>query len=414
MKKSYILMSKETPVCHFNMETGDFVILEPALMPFNLFFKNEEGTIQEKISNINSFNAWCADRVLSMDRRHAKKILNELGISQSQDDSYKAKISRACRSVSLQDCFWLKQEGESTSWHDINLFTNHFSEALIPVALHGGSATIQNKHWKDVSQELSTNGTFAKAWGRVGDAIVLYKADDVDGNETLRETFASRILACFDVSHVSYRLGSYDGKRVSVCECMTSEELSIVPFRHFNRWCFENNKNAIAEVKKIDAAGYYAMNVMTYLIGNSDNHDGNWGFFRDNETGKLISLHPLFDFNCAFDNYNLPDGGSCIPENITHYEEGDDFGFPFEVTISLREAALEGIKHIDLKQLAPVTSDMFLSMDDFRVFQHRCSELGIQLMKAPLNDQIREASAISEAQNKANARSATKEKEREI
>ena len=175
-------------------------------------------------------------------------------------------------------------------------------------------------------------------------------------------------------------MGAYDGKRVSVCACMTDEHIYMVPFRHFQEWCYHQKKNAIEEVKKIDLDGYYKMNVMTYLIGNSDNHDGNWGFYRDNETGKLTSLHPLFDFNYAFDNYSTPDGGWCIPECITFFGQEEDGDTPFRATKTQKEAALEAMQHVTITQLRPVTKDMFLSTADFEVFQERCRELGIRLI----------------------------------
>lgn len=375
-------MFKDKPVCKIDSETGEFQIFSADFMPLNLFLENFHGTIAEKISNINAFDHWCADRVLSLDRRYAKKILNELGLSQAQTTSEKAKVSRAYHSLSLQDAYWTKSEKENVTWKEINLFTNSFSEALVPVALHGGSATIRNKKWDQISQELSTNGTYAKAWSRKDGCIILYKADDINGDETLRETNASRILECFDVPCVSYYLTEHDGKRVSACACMTNEDLSIVPFRHFKAWCEHYGKDAIEEVKKIDFEGYHRMNIMTYLIGNADNHDGNWGFYRDNHTGDLIGLHPLFDFNCAFENYREKDGGWCLPEDVFSYDSENREEYSFEHTKTLKEAALEGIAEVDTQQRYPVTEDMFLSAEDYQIFQSRCDELGIDLIKA--------------------------------
>ena len=98
----YVLMSQNTPVCRFDLDTGEFSVLAEPFMPYNLQLTAESGSMQEKIANINAIHHWCADRVLSLDRRYAKQILNELGLPQSQNDSVKAKISLACRSIS--DC----------------------------------------------------------------------------------------------------------------------------------------------------------------------------------------------------------------------------------------------------------------------------------------------------------------------
>jgi len=47
--------------------------------------------LREKIANINSFDTWCADRLFSLDRKYAKRILNVLGLTQSQTDEEKLK-----------------------------------------------------------------------------------------------------------------------------------------------------------------------------------------------------------------------------------------------------------------------------------------------------------------------------------
>jgi len=53
---------------------------------------------------------------------------------------------------------------------------------------------------------------------------------------------------------------------------------------------------------------------MTYLIGDIDNHDRNWGFYRNNNTGELGSIHSMFDFNCAFEGYYLENDGWHLPK----------------------------------------------------------------------------------------------------
>lgn len=39
------------------------------------------------------------------------------------------------------------------------------------------------------------------------------------------------------------------------------------------------------------------MFAVDYLIQNTDRHDQNYGFLMDNNTGKLVSVAPLFDHN---------------------------------------------------------------------------------------------------------------------
>ena len=53
------------------------------------------------------------------------------------------------------------------------------------------------------------------------------------------------------------------------------------------------------------------MNIIDYLIGNTDRHWGNWGVWVDNSTNKIIGLHPLMDFNKAFTSYDTLEGAIC-------------------------------------------------------------------------------------------------------
>ena len=71
------------------------------------------------------------------------------------------------------------------------------------------------------------------------------------------------------------------------------------------------------------------MNIVDYVLGNSDRHEGNWGFFVDNESGELLGTHPLMDFDHAFSN-------------------GELLCQPFDSEISLKKAAMEGISRISV------------------------------------------------------------------
>ena len=149
----------------------------------------------------------------------------------------------------------MKKEDEKVSWKDVNLFSNSFSNAFVSVSLLGRSLTLRNKDLYSRMPDITTNGRYAKAWNRVDDQIIMYKADDIEGNETIREVNASKILDCFGVDHVSYELACFDGHRVSMCECMTNEDRSIVPYRHFIAACkrkgIDDVDDIINEVKKL-------------------------------------------------------------------------------------------------------------------------------------------------------------------
>ena len=104
------------------------------------------------------------------------------------------------------------------------------------------------------------------------------------------------------------------------------------------------------------------MNILDYLVGNTDRHPENWGVLIDNETNQPVSLYPLLDFNVSFQEYDKLDGANCqtvIPRKLTQ-----------------REAAIEAVQAIGLRQIRDVDLTLFVGMDQAReMFLLRLAEL---------------------------------------
>lgn len=56
------------------------------------------------------------------------------------------------------------------------------------------------------------------------------------------------------------------------------------------------------------------MNILDYLVGNTDRHWENWGVLVDTKTNKPIRLYDLMDFNQAFCSYDTIDGSNSLIE----------------------------------------------------------------------------------------------------
>lgn len=59
-------------------------------MPYNLFFE-ESDEIDSLVNNVTNFNYWCASRMLTLNRKYAKEILNSIGAMQAVTDKDRAK-----------------------------------------------------------------------------------------------------------------------------------------------------------------------------------------------------------------------------------------------------------------------------------------------------------------------------------
>ena len=81
----YQIMHMEKTVAEIS-DTGEAKIISEQFMPYDLYLDEEEAdfSIDTRLNNLNNFYHWCASRVLSLDRKYAKEILNSIGAAQAQ------------------------------------------------------------------------------------------------------------------------------------------------------------------------------------------------------------------------------------------------------------------------------------------------------------------------------------------
>lgn len=91
--------------------SGICEIFEIDFMPYNLYLE-EDSDLDTLVNNITNFYYWCASRILTLDRKYAKGILNSLGLAQAITDKERANIALAYRCVSLTDVYWVRRHGE--------------------------------------------------------------------------------------------------------------------------------------------------------------------------------------------------------------------------------------------------------------------------------------------------------------
>lgn len=352
MKTVYEIMYGERRSARIDTQ-GHCVIFEADFMPWNLYLDDSDEEIDTLVSNVTNFYYWCATRILTLDRQYAKEILNSIGVSQAVTDRDRAQIALTYRCVSLTDVYWVKEQGDESRFQDVNLYDNHLSNAFVDVSLRGKQITVQNCQ---IAQDLSTNGCFPKAWIRKERGFCLLKDGGADAVE--REVLASRICQCFVCSQVTYREELYDGAKVSVSELMTSKDYSIASREAFEVYAVNREIDTLEYILGLDGYSYYMMNILDYLVGNTDRHWGNWGFLVDNRTNRPIGLHPLMDFNRAFHAYDTLDGANCLtvqPRILTQ-----------------REAAEEAVEKIGLNQNKEIEAEWFRNrQQEYEMFMRR-------------------------------------------
>ena len=355
----YQIMHMEKTVAEIS-DTGKARIISEQFMPYDLYLDEEEAEsydIDLRLNNLNNFYHWCASRVLSLDRKYAKEILNSIGAAQAVTDRDRADISLSYHCVSLTDVFWVRKKGEDATFRELNLYDNSLNKAVVEISLKGRQMTVTNR---ELAPDLSTKGCFPKAWIRDKEGVRLLK--DGDGDAVRRELLASRICQCFDIPQVIYEEDCFEGEPVTRSGLITSKERSMVSKMAFDIYACNHGLDTLDVCRSIDPNTYYGMNILDYLTGNTDRHPENWGFFIDNNTNKYISLYPVMDFNQCFLSYDDLEGANCqtvLPDRMTQ-----------------REAAVEAVKKIGLRQIKEVDMSIFGSMEkEAEMFSKRLAEL---------------------------------------
>lgn len=237
---------------------------------------------------------WLRHRTIPKNRAYVDVLLSMCGLSSNRPMS----IISVTKGLSLNDCYWVVEEGFNGNFDDYNLYDNKFSRILGLIAFTGygsvGKAVLSS------SPEFTTNGMLPKSWRRINGEIYLYKGGTVGasntGNEPFSEYYASQIAEVLGINAVSYDLSKWKGKLCSTCRLFTSKEISFVPI---GRMVDSGDMNEIR--------GYYEslgsiytdvlddMLVFDALICNVDRHLGNFGVLVNSKTNEIISPAPLFD-----------------------------------------------------------------------------------------------------------------------
>lgn len=113
------------------------------------------------------------------------------------------------------------------------------------------------------------------------------------GGNLTRNT-AAQVARVMELDHVDYYLENWKGFLCSVCKLFTSEQESFVPA--YVAYPFQKPQEFLRNAK--DSSFYEPLLdllVFDAVIANQDRHFGNFGFIRDNASGELLRMAPIFD-----------------------------------------------------------------------------------------------------------------------
>ena len=237
---------------------------------------------------------WLKNRTIPKNRAYVNAFLAKCGLNANRP----MDVISVCRGLSLNDSYWVVEEGFEGAFGINNLYENNFSRVLARIAFTGYGSSARSSLAS--SPEFTTNGMLPKCWRRINGKVYLYKGATSGasntGNEPYSELYAYEIGAAFGMNVVPYRISKWKKQLCSVCELFTSKDTAFVPI---GRIVKTGGMRAVREYYENLGSEYVdALNdmiVFDALIYNTDRHYGNFGVLVDSKTNKITAPAPLFD-----------------------------------------------------------------------------------------------------------------------
>ena len=298
----YTLKHFDTPLIRFSAESGaepDIKVIwtdesKRELFPLDLEDVSEKGV-----------DSWIRHRSIPKNRAYVDTLLSAMGLSINRPYD----IIRVSRGLSLNDCYWVTEEGFDGSFDKYNLYDNRFSRTLGQIAFTGYGS--HNVSGLTSSPEFTTNGMLPKCWRR-DNGIYLYKGGTQGasntGFEPYSEFYAYQIAQILGINAIEYGLKKWKDKLFSTCELFTSKEMSFVPVGRIVRsGGLKAVRDFYRELGKEYERALDDMIVFDAVILNTDRHYGNFGFLVNSRTNKIAAPAPLFDHGNSLLNYAAKD-----------------------------------------------------------------------------------------------------------
>lgn len=275
---NYILKQFDEPLVKFSATTDTS---EPEIQ---ILWTNEEKAAFLPLDltlTPDGLSRWLRRRTIPKNRAYVHSLLAKCGLNLNRPLS----IISVCKGLSLNDCYWVVEDGDTASFGKVNLYDNPFSNVLAELAFTGYGSSVRTSLLS--SPEFTTNGMLRKCWRRIGGKVYLYKGGTEGaantGNEPYSEFYAAQIAAAMGVHAIPYGLSRWKGVLCSTCELFTDKAYAYLPIGHL---VSKGGMGAVrAYYEKMGDKFVNALNEMLVfdaVICNVDRHFGNFGVMVDN------------------------------------------------------------------------------------------------------------------------------------
>ena len=277
----YVLMFNNIKVLKYNLEDTFIEVLDCKRVPW--FCK-------KYLDNNNrlylSFIEWLSYRLMPLTKANAKQLYTYINCQQRASIMEKAKLVSTMRALSLNDSYWVKLDNENITFKEVDLRFNNFIN-LIDISLKGMYPKVI---LNDAHPDFCTDGLFPKTWVRTPNGDILLYKSGLQFNELNVdcEVYSSRIIDCItdsNNSYVSYSKKFIDNIPISYCKLIDRENVSLISFSELYEFYGESFKNTILP---LFGNQIHNMNVIDYVLYNTDRHTGNYYFMVDEIDFEIV------------------------------------------------------------------------------------------------------------------------------
>ena len=309
----YILMHKNVPVLSFDLVDSSFV------GNINEIYSKEHvpvGVPDDDRERRLGFQNWWKERSIPASRENLRELLLSFQLDNQLE------LLPKCYGLSLSDCYWVKKaKGREASlkWDDINFYSNAFSDD-VGKFLTAGQADGIAQDVDFMSPSPTPPGELQKKWSIREDGVRIFLKGGRNPyqQEPFNEVHASKIFELTGVPHAEYTLCTHNDDFYSVCPCIASDRLELVPavevfksgkrtnsMSYFDQLFDGCSRLGMPDVHEIKQQ-LGKMFIVDYMIANTDRHLNNFAFLRNPDTLAWQGFAPVYDSGTSmFCQYSL-------------------------------------------------------------------------------------------------------------
>ena len=149
---------------HFDTPLLTFEALESSSSPeTEILYLNEEKKHLLPLdleAESSSLDSWLRHRTIPANRAFVHAFLAKCGLSMNRP----MNIIKVSKGLSMNDCYWVTEEGFEGTFEKYNLYDNRFSNILGQIAFTGYGSNVRSSFAS--CPEFTTNGMLPKCWRR--------------------------------------------------------------------------------------------------------------------------------------------------------------------------------------------------------------------------------------------------------